>query len=177
MRRLLLAPLLALVLVLTAVGVVSAKPSNVGEVTGEAYFTVDGFVLHEGPTPIGRDGWWRDRVTLRAEGALTLPSGTVDMVIDSTMRRHYNDEFFRYSYTDDEPWPSDWDGFAVGRQVLTMDGVTCEGPANIRFGPDYDAPGHAQLRCDDGSHLWLHYDGGSDVLGLGYPDITGTIRY
>lgn len=175
-RRLLLAPLLALVLVLGVTGVVSAKTLT-DEVTGETYFTSDGFVLYEGPTPIGRDGWWKDRVTLRAVGTLTLPMGEVYVVLDSTMRRHYNDDFFQYFYTDDEPWPGDWDGFAVGRQVAALDtGVTCEGPVNVRFGPDYDAPARSQLRCDDGSHMRLHYDGSSDVLGMGYPDITGVIR-
>lgn len=175
MRRLLLAPLLALVLALGVIGVASGKTLT-AEVTGEAYFTDDGFVLHEGPTPIGRDGWWKDRVTLRAVGTYTLPTGPVEIVADSMLRRHYNDEFYRYSFT--EEWPGDWDGFAVGRQVAALDnGVTCEGPVNVRFGPDYDAPARSQLRCDDGSHLWLRYDGSSDVFGMGYPDITGVIRY
>lgn len=185
MRRLMLVPLMALALLVSGVGVASADPASGPweEVSGEAYFVLDDSAVIQPITPIGNSGKYRDQIHLPLEGYLDLPEGTVSMRSGATIRRVFNQTFLDYLVAlDSGDFPGmlangDWDGMAVGPSTVVLnDDVTCEGQLVVRFGEGFQAPGMSRLRCDDGSHLFLRYNGGAELLGAGYDDIAGAIR-
>ncbi len=185
MRRLVLMPLMVLALLVGGVGVASADPGagSWEEVSGEAYFVLDGSYVIQPIAPIGKSGTYGDQIYLPFVGELVLPDATVSMRGDATIRRVFNQTFLDYLVAlDSGDLPGivangDWDGHAVGTSTVVLnDDVTCEGQLVVRFGEGFQAPGRSNLRCDDGSELFLRYDGGPELLGAGYDDITGAIR-
>jgi hypothetical protein len=184
LKRFALAPLFALLMVFSVVGAAGAGPSGNqwGEVSGEAYFVLEDSSVLQEIRQRGPSGWFKDEVYLPASGYLALPTGTVEMQSGITIRRLFDQEFLAYLVALDEgdfeamTEHGDWDGVYVGTQTLTFDDVTCRGPVVGRFVPGFQSPGRSTLRCDDGSRLFLHYEGSSELYGAGFDDISGVIR-
>jgi hypothetical protein len=182
LRRIILAPLLAVLLVLGNLGLVQAGSVS-GEVFGEAYWLLEESTVIQPIEPNGVSGWYRDQITLPYEGVLVLPTGPVEVSGDTTLRRVFNQTFLDYVVAldtgdiDGVLTNGDWDGIVVGPQTLSFDSVTCEGQVVGFFGPGFQSPATSNLRCSDGAKLTLVYNGSPELLGSGFDDITGSIRW
>lgn len=180
-RRILLAPLLAVAMLLSIAGAVAVADEMTGPVEGEVRFSK--FDVVAGPEAIDGTALYRDEAVAytrgkRAENYLVLPSGdTVRMSSTTQITRVFNDAFFAYFYAGDYA-RGDWSGYAYATQTLALGkGVTCMGRAVFTFEDDYQAPGLGRYVCNDGGRLLLHFEGSSELLGTGYDDISGYLRY